>query len=188
MQHRSPTSATGPTSTPASWRSARRSRRRRAITYKLLFNDAVAMTGGQPAEGAFTVRGYRRPGRRRGRAAHRHRGRRAARGCRTPRHCPRARRCTPATSWTRCSADCASIDGVSVLIYDQVCATEKRRRRKRGKMAEPTRIGASSTRRSARTAATAPCSPAASRSSRCETALGRKRRINPTAAMSICPA
>ena len=30
-------------------------------------------------------------------------------------------------------------EGPSVLIYDQVCATEKRRRRKRGSMAEATR-------------------------------------------------
>ncbi len=32
-------------------------------------------------------------------------------------------------------AECAAYEGVSVIIYDQVCATEKRRRRKRGKMA-----------------------------------------------------
>ena len=31
--------------------------------------------------------------------------------------------------------ECAAFEGTSVIIYDQVCATEKRRRRKRGKMA-----------------------------------------------------
>ena len=43
------------------------------------------------------------------------------------------------TSSTLCSANCASIPGVSILIYEQTCATEKRRRRKRGKLVDPAR-------------------------------------------------
>ena len=70
-------------------------------------------------------------------------------------------------------------DGVSVLIYDQVCATEKRRRRKRGKMAQPTQsvvINEQVCENCGDCSAQSGCiaiEPV-------ETSLGRKRRINPT--------
>ncbi len=70
-------------------------------------------------------------------------------------------------------------DGVSVLIYDQVCATEKRRRRKRGKMAQPTQSVVINEQ------VCENCGDCSTQSG-CiaiepvETALGRKRRINPT--------
>src|SRR6202012_1627413 len=71
-------------------------------------------------------------------------------------------------------------DGVSVLIYDQVCATEKRRRRKRDKMAQPTQSVVINEQ------VCENCGDCSAQSS-CiaiepvETSLGRKRRINPTA-------
>ena len=67
-----------------------------------------------------------------------------------------------------------------MLIYDQVCATEKRRRRKRGTMAQPARSVVINE-RCARTAATAPPNPNCIAIEPVDTVLGRKRRINPTA-------
>ena len=90
------------------------------------------MTGGQPAEGGPTVPHARRADRRRGRQAHRHRRRRG----RAPAAevGVAARRATLAYPRRprRGAASLRDYDGPSVLIYDQVCATEKRRRRKRG--------------------------------------------------------
>ncbi len=148
------------------------------ITFKLLFNDAVAMTGGQPAEGSPTVP--------------RIAAQLAAEGVQRiavvadeADRLPRARDLPPgATRHTREQLDAVQrelrdFDGVSVLIYDQVCATEKRRRRKRGSMAQPARhvvINEQVCENCGDCSVQSGCiaiEPV-------ETELGRKRRINPT--------
>ncbi len=148
------------------------------ITYKLLVNDAVAMTGGQPAEGGYTVPQYA--------------AQVAAEGVRriavvadeADRLPPPSALPAGATRHTRAELDAVqrelrSYDGVSVLIYDQVCATEKRRRRKRGKMPQPVQSVVINEQ------VCENCGDCSKQSS-CiaiepvDTALGRKRRINPT--------
>jgi indolepyruvate ferredoxin oxidoreductase len=106
------------------------------ITYKVLFNDAVAMTGGQPNDGGLTVE----------RIANQV----AAEGARRivvvsdePEKYP-VHAAWPVGTTVRhrddideVQRDLAEIGGLSVMIYDQTCAAEKRRRRKRGRFPDP---------------------------------------------------
>ncbi|MEM9684154.1 MAG: indolepyruvate ferredoxin oxidoreductase family protein, partial [Pseudomonadota bacterium] len=108
------------------------------ITYKILYNDAVAMTGGQPVEGQPTVADIARQVSAEGVA-------KVVIVSDEPDKYP--------TSWDfpgettfRHRDDLDDVQkelrewqGTTVLIYDQTCAAEKRRRRKRGKMIDPPR-------------------------------------------------
>jgi indolepyruvate ferredoxin oxidoreductase len=105
------------------------------ITYKILFNDAVAMTGGQPVEGQLTV----------ARVA----AQLAAEGVR-PIHVvtdgpadydghnglPAGVPVHHRRELDRLQRELREVRGVSALIYDQTCAAELHRKRKRG--LEPT--------------------------------------------------
>ncbi|MFQ5784230.1 MAG: indolepyruvate ferredoxin oxidoreductase family protein [Alphaproteobacteria bacterium] len=108
------------------------------ITYKLLYNDAVAMTGGQPMDGPLSVP----------QITHQLYGegvRRIAVVADEPGKYPLGARFAADVTihhrdaLDRVQRDLREFPGVSVLIYDQVCATEKRRRRKRGTMVDPAR-------------------------------------------------
>jgi indolepyruvate ferredoxin oxidoreductase len=105
------------------------------VTYKILFNDAVAMTGGQKVDGPLSV------------AALTHQL--AAEGVTQiavvaedpARHNPHelARGVTlhPREDLDGVQHAFREMGGVTVLIFDQTCAAEKRRRRKRGEYPTP---------------------------------------------------
>ena len=101
------------------------------ITYKILYNDAVAMTGGQPIDGTLTVPMIAQQ--------------MAAEGVKRialvtedlARYADRSQLPQHVTLHDRHELDAVQrelrkVEGVSVLIYDQTCAAEKRRRRKKG--------------------------------------------------------
>ncbi|MGC0363527.1 indolepyruvate ferredoxin oxidoreductase [Rhodococcus sp. 27YEA15] len=105
------------------------------ITFKLLYNDVVAMTGAQDAEGALSVAALTHKFAAEGVARviicadepQRHEKRALAKGTKL---------------WHRDRLDEAQkelreVEGVTVLIYDQHCAADARRQRKRGTL--PTR-------------------------------------------------
>ncbi|MFC7704353.1 indolepyruvate ferredoxin oxidoreductase family protein [Plastorhodobacter daqingensis] len=107
------------------------------ITYKILYNDAVAMTGGQPVDGPVSVQAV----------AHSCRAEGVERIALVS-DVPGKFRLADFPSGTTLhhrrdldavQRDLREIPGVSVLIYEQTCATEKRRRRKRGLMPDPDR-------------------------------------------------
>ncbi len=104
------------------------------ITYKVLYNDAVAMTGGQPTEGGPGVIDIARQVWAEGVG-------RIVLVADDPARLPAAAELPAGVdrhgrdNLPRCRTIARGFDGVSVIIYDQVCATEKRRRRKRGTMA-----------------------------------------------------
>jgi len=150
------------------------------MTYKILYNDAVAMTGGQPVDGGTSVDAIARQVESEGVAKvvvlSDDIGKYAAIKGRFPagtefheRHAldevQRRLRQTP---------------GVTVLIYEQTCAAEKRRRRKKGELADPPK------RLFINDAVCEGCGDC-SMQSNCvavlphETPLGRKRRIDQSA-------
>ncbi|MCW1383779.1 indolepyruvate ferredoxin oxidoreductase family protein [Novosphingobium sp. KCTC 2891] len=106
------------------------------ITFKILFNDAVAMTGGQPVDGPLSVGDISRQVMAEG-----------------------AKRCVVVTDrpdlygsdsglaagttvhhrddLDTVQRELREMKGTTVLIYEQTCAAEKRRRRKRGRFPDP---------------------------------------------------
>ena len=146
------------------------------ITYKILYNDAVAMTGGQPNEGGLTAPQIARE--------LQAMGVKTLVGVYDPKEdvdlaaFPPGMRMRPRDELDAVQREMESVEGVSAILYIQTCAAEKRRRRKRGHVPRPRHAGSSSTRRSARAAATAACSRTASRSCRWRRQFGRKRAID----------
>ena len=105
------------------------------ITYKILYNDAVAMTGGQKNEGGLSPDQIAQE--------------LAAMGVGKievvfdEKEEPRRADFPKSVGWHKradlesVQKDCATYKGVSAIIYVQTCAAEKRRRRKRGEFPDP---------------------------------------------------
>ena len=145
------------------------------ITYKILYNDAVAMTGGQPVDGPISP----------AQIAHQVRHE----GVQTivlvsddpARHkaadLPQGVRIEHRDRLDAVQRELRDLSGCTVLLYEQTCAAEKRRRRKRGEMPDPEK------RLFINAAVCEGCGDCSVQSS-CvsieplETVLGRKRRVN----------
>jgi indolepyruvate ferredoxin oxidoreductase len=106
------------------------------VTYKLLYNDAVAMTGGQALDGGMTVQQMAQ-------AVAAEGAKRVAIVTDEPEKYggshgfPTGTTISHRDDLDRVQSGLAETDGVTVLIYDQTCASEKRRRRKRGAFPDP---------------------------------------------------
>ncbi|MDC0651893.1 indolepyruvate ferredoxin oxidoreductase family protein, partial [Alphaproteobacteria bacterium] len=106
------------------------------ITYKILYNDAVAMTGGQPVDGMPTTE----------KITHQLYGEGISKIAIVTDEVYKYKAFKDLAKGTTVhdrkelevlQKKFRTIKGVSVIIYDQTCATEKRRRRKRGVLHDP---------------------------------------------------
>lgn len=105
------------------------------ITYKILYNDAVAMTGGQPVDGALSVE----------QMILQLKGEGVSRIALVSDEPGRHKKITPGNGLTISHRDdlieieeeLRALSGTTVLIYEQTCAAEKRRRRKKGELEDP---------------------------------------------------
>jgi indolepyruvate ferredoxin oxidoreductase len=107
------------------------------ITYKILYNDAVAMTGGQPVDGSISVPQIARQVEAEGVSRfvvvsdepEKYDGHHGLFPKGTTFHHRR--------ELDTVQRELRETEGVTVLIYDQTCAAEKRRRRKKGQFPDP---------------------------------------------------
>ena len=106
------------------------------ITYKILYNDAVAMTGGQHVDGSLTVE----------QMVYQLKGEGVKRIAVVSDLPEKYASDFPKfeglsvdhrDNFTAIQKALRELDGTSVIIYEQTCATEKRRRRKRGLLEDP---------------------------------------------------
>ncbi len=105
------------------------------VTYKILYNDAVAMTGGQPAEGSLTAEQIVRE--------------LVVEGASPvvlvsedptrfdPADLPPGTRIHHRDGLDAVQRELREVKGTSAIVYEQTCANEKRRRRKKGKYPDP---------------------------------------------------
>ena len=106
------------------------------MTYKILYNDAVAMTGGQPMDGPLSVQRVTRQ-------IHAEGVGRIAVVTDQPHKYPFDGGFADGVTihhrdaLDRVQRELRQWEGVSAIVYDQMCATEKRRRRKRGLLEDP---------------------------------------------------
>jgi len=105
------------------------------ITYKILYNDAVAMTGGQHVDGSLTL----------GQIVSQVRAEGVERIAVVAEDLDQARKqlsgfnditLHPKRDYDQLQHEIREVPGTSVIVFDQTCASEKRRRRKRGLLAE----------------------------------------------------
>jgi indolepyruvate ferredoxin oxidoreductase len=109
------------------------------ITYKILYNDAVAMTGGQPIDGFISVDGIARQVEAEGVKKVVVLSDDIAKYKGQEHRFPHGTEFHDRGDLDAVQRHLREIEGVTVLIYEQTCAAEKRRRRKKGELVDPAR-------------------------------------------------